>query len=110
MYDLRDSLRKKQSDLLIRFGKIETVVGDVLKTLEANGDTVKTVLLNQDVSCAREIEVITQTLTISLQFCSEEMAAERKITKVAKAMGAKMELHDTAPLSERICPMSCHIR
>lgn len=54
MYDLRDRLRKKESDLLIRFGKIENVVGDVLKTLEANGDKVKTVLLNQDVSLSRQ--------------------------------------------------------
>lgn len=50
MYDLRDRLRSRGSNLLIRFGKLEKVVGDVLTALEANGDKVKTVLLNQEVS------------------------------------------------------------
>lgn len=50
VYDLRTTLRSKNSDLLVRFGKMEKVVDQVVEALKANGDQVKSVLLQKEVS------------------------------------------------------------
>lgn len=50
MYDLKKTLKTKDSDLLVRFGKLEKIVDQVVSSLEANGDKVKTVYLQKDVS------------------------------------------------------------
>jgi deoxyribodipyrimidine photolyase len=49
VYDLRDSLRERGSDLLIRFGKMEKVAEEVVKALQANGDEIKEVFLQEEV-------------------------------------------------------------
>lgn len=53
MYDLRDRLRKMNSNLLIRYGKTEVVATNVVRALQANGDTVK-VFLQQQVRSSEE--------------------------------------------------------
>lgn len=50
VYDLRKSLKSKDSDLLVRFGKMEKIVDQVVESLEGNGDKVKSVYLQKDVS------------------------------------------------------------
>lgn len=51
VYDLRDRLRGRNSDLLVRFGKAEEVAAKVVKALQANGDEVKGVFMQKEVSC-----------------------------------------------------------
>lgn len=50
VYDLRNTLRSKNSDLLVRFGKMEKIVEQVVDALKENGDKVKSVYLQKDVS------------------------------------------------------------
>lgn len=50
VYDLRDNLQKKNSNLLIRFGKTEEVALNIVEALRANGDEVKGVYMQTEVS------------------------------------------------------------
>ncbi|KAM0748058.1 cryptochrome [Meredithblackwellia eburnea MCA 4105] len=80
VYDLRDRLRSSRgSDLLIRFGKVEKVVQELVKSLQKDGDQVEGVYFQQE-------------------FYSEEMAIERKLRKNLKDLGVKLVLLDTFPL------------
>ena len=49
VFDLRDTLRKHGSDLLIRFGKMEDVTAQLAADLIQNGDEVKEVFLQKEV-------------------------------------------------------------
>lgn len=49
VFDMRDSLRKHGSDLLLRFGKMEQVTRDVVRALRDNGDEVSEVFLQSEV-------------------------------------------------------------
>lgn len=50
VYNLRDNLQKLNSNLLIRFGKTEEVAFNIVEALRANGDEVKGVYLQTEVS------------------------------------------------------------
>lgn len=52
MYDLRDRLRARNSNLLIRFGKMEEVAVNLVQNLQANGDEVKGVFMQKEVGYA----------------------------------------------------------
>ncbi|KAI5475064.1 Cryptochrome DASH [Pseudohyphozyma bogoriensis] len=79
VYDLRDRLRSKKSDLLIRFGKPEVVAANVVKALQENGHNVKAVFMQKD-------------------FYSEEIAVERRLEKALKKLGVPLTFFDTTPL------------
>ncbi|KAM0793720.1 hypothetical protein ACM66B_001144 [Microbotryomycetes sp. NB124-2] len=79
VYDLRDNLRARGSDLLIRFGKLEQVLESVVDAIKQDGDVVERALYNLD-------------------FCSEEQAIERRIDKIMHKRGIEIETHDTTPL------------
>ncbi|GAA5832545.1 hypothetical protein JCM3766R1_003118 [Sporobolomyces carnicolor] len=79
VYDLKKNLREKGSDLLVRWGKLETVVDDVVKQLKENGDEVDHVYLQKE-------------------FYSEELAIERKLRKILDAENVHFKLFDQAPL------------
>lgn len=49
VYDMRNSLRQRGSDLLLRFGKMEKVTTEVVKALITNGDEVREVFLQKEV-------------------------------------------------------------
>lgn len=50
MYDLKKNLRSHGSDLLVRWGKLENIVEAVVKQLKENGDEVKDVYFQKEVS------------------------------------------------------------
>jgi len=50
VFDLRKNLRSHGSDLLVRWGKLENVVEAIVKQLKDNGDEVKDVYFQKEVS------------------------------------------------------------
>ena len=50
VYDLKRNLRSHNSDLLVRWGKLENVVEAIVKQLKENGDEVKNVYFQKEVS------------------------------------------------------------
>ncbi|GAA6002635.1 hypothetical protein JCM10207_007604 [Rhodosporidiobolus poonsookiae] len=79
VYDMRDSLRQRGSDLLIRFGKIEKVVGQIVEALIQNGDEIKEVFMQKE-------------------FYSEELAVERHTRRVLSKFGVELRTFDQIPL------------
>ncbi|TKA56388.1 hypothetical protein B0A53_01958 [Rhodotorula sp. CCFEE 5036] len=79
VFDMRDSLRKHGSDLLLRFGKMEEVTRDVVRALRDNGDEV--------------LEVFLQS-----EFYTEELAIERKLRESLKELGVNLRMFDQVPL------------
>ncbi|GAA5862410.1 hypothetical protein JCM1840_004172 [Sporobolomyces johnsonii] len=79
VFDLRNSLRRLGSDLLIRFGKLEDVTDAIVRQLKANGDDVREVFFQKE-------------------FYSEELAIERKLRKKLEAQGVQLRMFDQAPL------------
>ena len=81
IYDLKDRLKNRNSDLLVRFGKLEEVVDEVVGSLLEGGDKVEGVWLQKD-------------------YCAEEMAIENKLRKRLHKHGVKFTLPDVQTLSE----------
>ncbi|GAA5850868.1 hypothetical protein JCM9279_006223 [Rhodotorula babjevae] len=79
VFDLRDTLRKHGSDLLIRFGKMEDVTAQLAAELIQNGDEVKEVFLQKE-------------------FYSEEKSIEHKLRKNLKKSGVPLTCFDQVPL------------
>ncbi|GAA5888760.1 hypothetical protein JCM6882_002841 [Rhodosporidiobolus microsporus] len=79
VYDLRNSLRQRGSDLLVRFGKMEDVVAAIAEEMAKQGDEVTDVLFQEE-------------------FYSEEKAIERKLKKLLNKSGIKLSLFDQVPL------------
>lgn len=103
VFDLRDTLRKHGSDLLIRFGKMEDVTADIARDLIENGDEVKEVFLQEEVRgpvSLRTSFLVTPMLTTSTyQFYTEEKAIERKLRNNLKKAGVPLTCFDQVPLS-----------
>ncbi|GAA5955729.1 hypothetical protein JCM10213_006518 [Rhodosporidiobolus nylandii] len=79
VYDLRDRLRQRGSDLLVRFGKMEVVATQVVKELMENGDEIKEVCLQKE-------------------YYAEELTIERKLRKRLAEIGVHLEMFDQVPL------------
>ncbi|GJN92090.1 hypothetical protein Rhopal_005119-T1 [Rhodotorula paludigena] len=79
VFDMRNSLRQRGSELLIRYGLMEKVTADIVKAMRANGDKVKAVYLQEE-------------------FYSEEKAIERKLRKALKEVGVPLVIYDQVPL------------
>lgn len=88
VYDLQDRLRQRGSDLLVRFGRLEEVVGEVVDCLNAGGDHVQGVWLQKD-------------------FCAEELAIENKLAKTLNKNGIKLHQPDVQTLSTSRPSQSC---
>ncbi|KAL8286242.1 hypothetical protein RQP46_004730 [Phenoliferia psychrophenolica] len=91
VYDLRDRLRNlHKSDLLIRFGKAELVIADLVKKIQEGGDTVSGVYLQKE-------------------FYSEERKIEDRIRKAMMGLGTPITFFDTTPLIDvRDLPFAVH--
>lgn len=83
VYDLQSRLRARNSDLLVRFGRLEDVVEEVVGCLKQGGDQVEGVWLQKD-------------------FCPEELAIERKLIKNLNKHGVKLTLPDVQTLSKSL--------
>lgn len=83
VYDLQDRLKQRNSNLLIRFGRLEEVVEEVVKTLQRNGDTVTGAWIQKD-------------------FQSEEVAIERKLEKKLDKLAVKTNFLDVQTLSKQL--------
>ncbi|GAA6055547.1 hypothetical protein JCM3770_006780 [Rhodotorula araucariae] len=79
VYDLRDTLRRRGSDLLIRFGKMEDVTADIARTLIENGDEVHEVFLQEE-------------------FYTEEKSIERKLRRKLQQFGVELRCFDQVAL------------
>ncbi|GAA5855071.1 hypothetical protein JCM8547_002369 [Rhodosporidiobolus lusitaniae] len=79
VYDLRNNLRQRGSDLLIRFGKMEKVAAQVIRALQANGDEVVGTYLQKE-------------------YYSEELAMERKLRKLLDELKVELIMFDQVPL------------
>jgi deoxyribodipyrimidine photo-lyase len=90
--ELRQSLRDRGSDLLIRFGRPGKIVANLVKALEQQGDSVTEVVLQKEVRHAYLGRG--QTLDVASQVTAEEVASERNIDAAAR----KLTLLHTKPL------------
>jgi deoxyribodipyrimidine photo-lyase len=81
VYDVKQRLQQRGSDMLIRFGKLEEVVDEVVGCLKEGGDEVVGVWLQKD-------------------FCSEEIVIENKLRKRLNKHGVKFELPNVQTLSK----------
>lgn len=99
---MRNSLRQRGSELLIRFGLMEKVTADIVKAMRANGDKVKAVYLQEEVrhGLSWRLQLQADLLVLrNLQFYSEEKAIERKLRKALKEVGVPLVMYDQVPLS-----------
>jgi len=78
VYDLQSNLKKVNSNLLVRFGKPEKIVASLAKALQADGS---------------EVAVYTQK-----EFCSEELAVERKLAKALQQISVDVRYFDNTTL------------
>ncbi|KDE04978.1 hypothetical protein MVLG_04626 [Microbotryum lychnidis-dioicae p1A1 Lamole] len=79
VYDLKQSLQQRNSDLLVRFGQTEHVIAQIVQSLQDDGAEVKKVLMQKE-------------------FCTEELAVERRTAKLLGKNSVQVQTFDTSPL------------
>lgn len=84
VYDLRDRLKTKSSNLLIRFGRTEVVATEMVKALQAGGDEVRVFLQRE--------------------YTSEESNQQKKLASNLQKLGVHLTFFDTIPLGTSLPP------
>ncbi|POY75360.1 hypothetical protein BMF94_1590 [Rhodotorula taiwanensis] len=79
VFDMRNSLKQRGSDMLLRFGKMEDVTTDIVRAIKDNGDEIEEVFFQKE-------------------YYTEELTIERNLRAALKKVGVKLVMFDQVPL------------